>query len=70
MFLLIFLLFIHNSLYKIFQFTGHVNVQNKCHKVIYNKGDIAFLEGEKREYGGIPPDTNYSALDRDEQSVR
>jgi len=57
-------------LYKIFQFTGHVNVQNKCHKVIYNKGDIAFLEGEKREYGGIPPDTNYSALDRDEQSVR
>ena len=31
---------------------------------------MAFLEGGKRKYGGKPPDTNYSALDRDEQSVR
>jgi len=43
-------------LYKILQFTGHVNIQNKFYKVIYNKGDMAFLKGGKREYGGITPD--------------
>jgi hypothetical protein len=31
---------------------------------------LDFLEGGKWEYGDIPTDTNFSALDRDEQSVR